>query len=322
MVLNGAVYLNGADEFMRYSGAFTTVKYALPQYADQIGSLTGPTSLASGPNATVWNIQDAGFTTDGSAGAVGVLDTVSGVANAALVQGSSGLNREFFGTVAAGPGQSMWLGHDLRDLGFQYGWADIYNASMQVTGQYPPSCTTAVCPNNVKGPYAAMALGRDGNMYVATVPAAVSNQDDTPHPSSIARVNPATDTLLGITTLPTGSSVQQLVPGPDGDIWFTDTGLNKIGRITSSGAVTYYDVPTASAGLQGIAPGSDNALWFAESNANKIGRVSLSGEITEYAIPDSNAHPIGISAGPLGGCVPQTMYFTESAGLGKLSFSS
>ena len=44
---------------------------------------------------------------------------------------------------------------------------------------------------------------------------------------------------------------------------------NKIGRITTSGTVTEYPVPTPNSGLGGIAAGPDGALWFTEPNARQ-----------------------------------------------------
>ena len=36
--------------------------------------------------------------------------------------------------------------------------------------------------------------------------------------------------------------------GPDGNVWFTVRGANKIGRITPSGRVTEFPIPTAAIG--------------------------------------------------------------------------
>jgi len=90
--------------------------------------------------------------------------------------------------------------------------------------------------------------------------------------------------------------------GPDGALWFTEYAGNKIGRITTSGAITEYAIPTPSAGALGITTGPDGALWFAEG-ANQIGRVTTSGAITQYSV----SSPQGITTGPDG-----ALWFTES----------
>lgn len=63
--------------------------------------------------------------------------------------------------------------------------------------------------------------------------------------------------------------------GPDG-MWFVENAANQIGRVTQSGRVFEYPVPTASSGLSGLATGvRGGTLWFAEASANKIGELRL-----------------------------------------------
>jgi virginiamycin B lyase len=62
--------------------------------------------------------------------------------------------------------------------------------------------------------------------------------------------------------------------GPDGNLWFTERGENKIERITTSGAITEFPVPTASSAPFGIASGRGDKVWFTEFSASKIGRIS------------------------------------------------
>jgi streptogramin lyase len=99
----------------------------------------------------------------------------------------------------------------------------------------------------------------------------------------------------------------EIFPGPDGALWFTENKTNKIGRITTSGAVTEFTIPTANSGAEGIAAGPDGALWFTENKANQIGRITTSGAVTEYATPTPGSLPAGITAGPDG-----ALWFTES----------
>jgi virginiamycin B lyase len=64
-----------------------------------------------------------------------------------------------------------------------------------------------------------------------------------------------------------------IVSGPDGALWFTEGTANKIARITTSGAVTEYPIPTASSTALSIASGPDGSLWFTEFDGNNIGRL-------------------------------------------------
>lgn len=105
-----------------------------------------------------------------------------------------------------------------------------------------------------------------------------------------------------------------IIAGPDGAMWFVETAANKIGRISSEGVITEYDVPTAGAidTDQGfLAVGPDGALWFNEDLVNKVGRITTTGQFTEYALPPEFAQSInddlgtipirGLVAGPDGG---------------------
>ena len=98
--------------------------------------------------------------------------------------------------------------------------------------------------------------------------------------------------------------------GSDGNLWFTEFGVdfgNRIGRITTSGVITEFPIPTLVSQPNGIAAGPDGNLWFTETGANQIGRITTAGDITEFSIP-SEDWPSGIAAGPDG-----NLWFTEPA---------
>ena len=109
--------------------------------------------------------------------------------------------------------------------------------------------------------------------------------------------------------LTSGSVPEGIVTGPDGALWFTESGGNKIGRITTSGSISEFPVPTASSYLYGIAAGPDGALWFTEYGGNKIGRITTAGSISEYSIPTAGSQPLEITPGSDG-----ALWFTELAG--------
>ena len=110
-----------------------------------------------------------------------------------------------------------------------------------------------------------------------------------------------------------GSDPGQITPGPDGALWFTlstgflGAGTSAIGRITTSGVPTAYELPTGST-AEGITAGPDGALWFTQSPAS-IGRITTAGVITaEYSVP-AGGQLLGITAGPDG-----ALWFTEYQG--------
>ena len=81
--------------------------------------------------------------------------------------------------------------------------------------------------------------------------------------------------------------------GPDGGMWFTEFGGNKIGRIDPfSHAIVEFPVPTPASGPAGFIFGPDGRLWFCELLANKIGRFSpLTLTFQEFTIPTPFAQP-------------------------------
>ena len=73
---------------------------------------------------------------------------------------------------------------------------------------------------------------------------------------------------------------QDITAGPDGSLWFTNTGNDSVGRITTGGAVAYY--PVASEPF-GITAGPGDALWFTEPSSNAIGRITTAGVVSHFS---------------------------------------
>ena len=103
-------------------------------------------------------------------------------------------------------------------------------------------------------------------------------------------------------------NANSITPGPDGALWFTKSGGNRIGRITTGGTITEFAIPTSNAFPFTITAGPDGALWFTEQdlNATKIGRITTAGAITEFPVPTASSQPTGIAAGSDG-----ALWFTE-----------
>jgi streptogramin lyase len=92
-------------------------------------------------------------------------------------------------------------------------------------------------------------------------------------------------------SLPSGITV-----GPDGALWFTESGAGKIGRITTAGAITEFPLPTPTSQPNGITTGPDGALWFAESLGG-VGRMTTAGATAEFPV---FGLPYDITTGPGG----------------------
>jgi len=78
--------------------------------------------------------------------------------------------------------------------------------------------------------------------------------------------------------------LNRITLGPDGNLWFTAGGTNRIGRMTPDGKFSQFPIPTKGASPIDITVGPDGALWFTEF-IGQIGRITTDGKITEFPIP-------------------------------------
>ena len=110
-----------------------------------------------------------------------------------------------------------------------------------------------------------------------------------------------------------------ITAGPDGNLWYLAAKGNKVGRMTTTGAVTEFPIPTSFAEPTGITTGPDGNLWFTEHKTNKIGRITTSGAIAEFVIPADSSQPNGITTGPDG-----YLWFAEGRAnkIGRMSTAS
>jgi virginiamycin B lyase len=194
--------------------------------------------------------------------------------------------------ITAGPDGALWFTDaGLENIGRVTTWGEIT--------QYP-------APRAADSPEitAGITAGPDGALWFTEYFQCCSN--------AIVRIT--TSGLTNMYPVADNSSPFGITAGPDGALWFTESVGNKIGRITTSGEITEYPVPTADSGPYGITAGPDGALWFAENNgSHKIGRITTSGEITEYL---AFGTPEGITAGPDG-----ALWFTSGNKIGRITTS-
>ncbi|MFH1150991.1 MAG: hypothetical protein V1748_11015 [Actinomycetota bacterium] len=110
--------------------------------------------------------------------------------------------------------------------------------------------------------------------------------------------------------LPTpGCWARGIAPGPDGNIWFTETTGNQFGRITPGGVVTEYGLSNPGSQPIGITAGPDGNVWFAESGTDAIGKADINGNVlNEYPTTTPGSIPNDITVGPDG-----ALWFTEWA---------
>ena len=104
--------------------------------------------------------------------------------------------------------------------------------------------------------------------------------------------------------LPTAAAQpQDIVQGPDGNMWFAERGVNKIGRIsgTNPGAIQEFDIAAGGMAPDIIVVGPDGALWYTEQGSSSVGRMPPGNPagVTRFA-GMGIIQPRGIAVGPDG----------------------
>jgi hypothetical protein len=111
------------------------------------------------------------------------------------------------------------------------------------------------------------------------------------------------------------ASLGGIAAGADGNLWFVDGGRGKVGRITLSGAITEFDLPTVVGGPYGITAGPDGNLWvttnaLGQGRQDWILRISADGAVSRFQAGtgsgNSGTGPQDITSGPDG-----NLWFTE-----------
>jgi CSLREA domain-containing protein len=92
-----------------------------------------------------------------------------------------------------------------------------------------------------------------------------------------------------------GATVRGIAFGPDGNLWFTETNVDRVGNINP----TLTTIQEFSSGIRigagpfGIVTGPDGALWFTENGASFIGRITTAGTVTnEIGLPITNSNKL------------------------------
>jgi len=99
-----------------------------------------------------------------------------------------------------------------------------------------------------------------------------------------------------------------ITEGPDGNMWFAESSgsaAKNIGKMTPSGSMSVYPLPTVNEFPMSITTGKDGNLWFTvySTDGLRVDKMTTSGSITEYLLPSGSANgdfDRGIAAGPDG----------------------
>jgi virginiamycin B lyase len=143
----------------------------------------------------------------------------------------------------------------------------------------------------------SITTGPDGNLWFTSLD---PNSGSTSPPAAIGRLaTNGTWTSFPTTLHPDPSAIGAITTGPDGNLWFSGNGIE---RITPAGVIS-----PISGGSGDLALGADGNVWFNTGTA--VGSVTVGGTATTYAIPGASVNDLarGIAPGP-----DHNMWFTDS----------
>jgi len=176
----------------------------------------------------------------------------------------------------------------------------------------------AVSPNDI-------VAGPDGAMWFTQSAGGNPRGGQSYFPASIGRIT-AAGSYSSYPVPASARSVPDLdaiALGPNGNLWFTETALGRIGEITPTvaGPVTHeFALPAADRLKEGvgspvtsadtIAAGPGGDIWFTEQGSDAVGVMAPSGVLLhKFTVPNPSSEPVplGITEGP-----DQAMWFTEN----------
>jgi streptogramin lyase len=121
---------------------------------------------------------------------------------------------------------------------------------------------------------------------------------------------------------PTASSGPEgIAVGPEGNLWFTESEVSRIGEINPvTHATSDYETPTPSSRPSGIALGPEGNLWFTEgfteaAEMSRIGEINpITHAMSEFETPTPNSGASRLALGLEG-----NLWFTESDRIGEIN---
>ena len=192
--------------------------------------------------------------------------------------------------IVTGPDGNLWF-------------TDVFAFSSPYIGRITPTGTVTKFPVGHPGTY--ITKGPDGALWFAA-------QD-----GFLGRIT----TSGAYSEFPTGSANPfGITTGPDGNLWFTSADLSVIGKMTTSGLVTLYPIPSGGLAFSIVGNPADGNVWFTEGNfcgaqfnnipcVNLVAKITPTGAATEYQTTNT---PHDITVGP-----DNRLWFKEQSGPGS-----
>ncbi len=256
---------------------------------------SGPLDIVAGPDGALWFTEILG-------GKIGRSETDGTITEFPLPNAGSWPTE-----ITAGPDGALWF---VENRGGKIGRistsGDVTEYPLSPSGDWEPGIATSAANDITVGPDGALWFTQFHRVH-----------GETSIPATIGRIT--TDGAITYFPLDSPYPPYYITAGPDGALWFTRSGgldeitgqplPDKIGRITTAGAITEFPVPEPLLSATGIAAGPDGALWFTDFHGNRIGRVATDGSFTSFPITCCSAGATSIIQGPDG-----AMWFTNSSG--------
>lgn len=192
-------------------------------------------------------------------------------------------DKGFVAAIATGANGALWV---------TMGDGTLLHGVIPADTTQAPALTPVTLPANAWNGY--MAAGPDGSLWMAGT-------------SAFTRVTQAGGITQFPVTIPGPApscgegckSVTAIAAGPDGNMWFAD-GWGHIGKITPTGATTFFHVADQLMGPLPLGAGPDGNMWFS-TDGNSIERITPAGVATKFALPHTGGHISNIIQGPDGG---------------------
>src|SRR5579872_2350527 len=238
------------------AGTFST--YAIPSANTYLGGMT------KGQDGNLW-------VTEGDADKIAQVTTTGTVTEFPVPTAGA-----YPGLIRSGPDGNLWF----TELGANnIGQSTLTGAITEFPFTPPPGAVAGLSNGQ------DITTGPDGNLWFTFSGNTLACGGDTS--AGILVMSPS-GTLLATYTTPTQQSGPEfIVAGPDGKMLVAEVLSMSIARVTMSGVITEYPLPTRTNGfcagqIGGMTVGPDGNIWFTERWANKIGRITTAGVVTEF----------------------------------------
>lgn len=246
--------------------AQTFTEYALPAGSRSLG-------IASGSDGNLW-FTDEGTNSIGKMTPAGVV-TLYAIPSTTAQPGMSGPQ-----TIVAGPDGNLWFVEGNSNNIAKITTAGVITEYANTAGGWPQD----------------LAVGPDGNIWFTDQGVTGGGNPAVNANGAIGMLNIATGAITKYPLLTANTLANWITRGPDGAMWFTQSGgSSNTARITTAGVITEF----ANTSANGITTGSDGNLWVTTPTGG-VARLTTAGVMTPFAIPTTTNNAFFIVAAPDG----------------------